>query len=353
VRPSDERGLTASDLWSYLLGRPWTSSWGQWRHNIQRMNGQASSSSRTNWLLFLLLGCLWGSSFLFIKVGVEAGLHPFTLVALRLLFGTILLAVVVVVTRERLPRERRIYGHMLVVSVISMALPFVLITWAEQRVDSALAAALDAAVPIVVIPLAAVLLPDEPFSRSRLAGVGVGFIGVMLLVGFDPGTASRGDLVGGLAVVAATISYACGAVYARRNLRDVRPTIPAAFQVGFAFIIVAVLALLFEHPLDFTAPRDALVSVLWLGLLGTGVAYLVFFRLLASWGATRASLVAYLLPVVGVTLGVLVLHEQVDGRFLAGTAMVVGGIALVNLRSGARVTLRRSRSAVVDCPEPA
>ena len=181
----------------------------------------------------------------------------------------------------------------------------------------------------------------------------VGFLGVMLLVGFDPGAASRSDLVGGLAVVAATISYGAGAVYARRTLRGVRPTITASFQVGFAFVIVAVLALLFEHPLDITAPRDALVAVLWLGFLGTGLAYMVFFRLLASWGATRASLVAYLLPVVGVTLGVLVLHEQVDGRFLAGTAMVVGGIALVNLRPGARVTLRRSSPAVVDCPEPA
>ena len=258
-----------------------------------------------------------------------------------------------VVTKEALPREWRTYGHLVVVSIVSVALPFALITWAEQRVDSALAAALDGAVPIVVIPLAAVFLPDEPFSRSRVAGVGGGL----------PGGHAAGRLRSGRGLPQRPGGWPRGRrgdhlVRRRGGVRAphtarVRPTITASFQVGFAFVIVAVLALLFEHPFDITAPRDALVAVLWLGFLGTGLAYMVFFRLLASWGATRASLVAYLLPVVGVTLGVLVLHEQVDGRFLAGTAMVVGGIALVNLRPGTRVTLRRSSAAVVDCPEPA
>lgn len=301
------------------------------RHDAD-VTSRPPASSRILWLLFLLLGCMWGSSFLFIKVGLEAGLQPFTLVALRLLFGSALLAVVVVVTRVPLPRDPRMYGHLLVVSIISVALPFLLITWAEQRVDSALAAALDAAVPIFVIPVAAVFLHDEPISLGRVAGLAVGIVGVIILVGFDPGAAARSDPAGGLAIVVATISYACGAVYARRNLRDVRPTIPAAFQVGFGFLIMATLALVMERPFELTLQPDALVAVAWLGVIGTGLAYLVFFRLLASWGATRTSLVAYLLPVVGVTLGAIVLQERIDLRFLIGTGLVVGGIAVVNAR---------------------
>ena len=116
------------------------------------------SSNRLNWLLFAVLGFLWGSSYLFIKIGVEAGLLPFTLVALRLLIGLALLVVVVRVTHEALPREPRMYGHLVVMGFFSVALPFMLITWAEQSVDSSLAAVLTGAVPLFVIPFAALFL---------------------------------------------------------------------------------------------------------------------------------------------------------------------------------------------------
>src|SRR5687768_15891384 len=119
------------------------------RHHGQMM----ATTSRTDWLLFILLGFLWGSSFLFIKIGVEAGLPPFTLVMLRLLIGFGLLAVVVTAAHERLPRDARIYGHLFVMGAINIAVPFSLITWAEQHVDSSLTSVLNAAVPIFVIPI--------------------------------------------------------------------------------------------------------------------------------------------------------------------------------------------------------
>lgn len=298
------------------------------------------ASTRADWLLFMLLGFLWGSSYLFIKIGVDAGLRPFTLVTLRLLIGFSLLAVVVWSAGEQLPRSRRIHGHLLVMGLINIALPFSLITWAERSVDSSLAAVLNGAVPLFVIPIAALFLHDERITTNRLVGLAIGFLGVAVLVGFDPADLAGANLTAELALVGATVSYACGIVYARRYVHGLRPMIPALFQVGFALVIAAGLAVAFERPLSFPAEASALLAVVWLGLLGSGLAYLVFFRLLRNWGATRTSLVAYLLPVYGIALGAAVLAEPIDVRLVIGTALIIGGVALVNTRFGSRAVLR-------------
>ena len=302
------------------------------------------SSSRTDWLLFVLLGFLWGSSYLFIKIGVEAGIQPFTLVSLRLLVGLALLAAVVTVAREPLPRSLRTYAHLVVMAAFSVAIPFSLITWAEQSVDSTLAAVLNGSVPLFVILIAAVFLRDEPITVNRIAGLAVGFVGVVVLVGFDPASLASGQLEPKLALIGSSLSYAVGGVYARRMVHGLRPMIPAVFQVGFALAMSGTLAFLFERPMDVPLSADAILAVVWLGLLGSGAAYLVFFRLLSRWGATRTSLVAYLLPVFGLVLGAVVLGETIDGRLVIGTALVIAGIALVNARWGARPLFRREPS---------
>ena len=300
-----------------------------------------SRTSRIDWLLFILLGFLWGSSYMFIKIGVEAGLQPFTLVALRLLIGFGLLAVVVGIAREQLPRSAATYGHLLVMGILSVALPFSLITWAEQSVDSTLAVILNASVPLFVILIAAVVLADEHITVNRLTGLAIGFAGVAILVGFDPGVVAGTDAGAALALIGSSVSYAAGAVYARRFVHGLRPMIPALLQVGFALLISAGLALAFEQPINVPARFDAILAVVWLGLLGSGAAYLVFFRLLGRWGATRTSMVAYLLPVFGIARGAAVLSEPIDARLLIGTALVIGGIALVNARFGSRPLFRR------------
>lgn len=312
-----------------------------------------SRSSRIDWLLFLLMGFMWGSSYLFIKIGVDAGLTPFTLVTMRLLFGFLLLATVVAIARESLPRNPRTYGHLIVMGAVNIAIPFSLITWAEQSVDSALAAILNAAVPLFVILIAAVFLRDERITANRVAGLVVGFVGVVILVGFNPAKVASGNMAGEIALIGSTISYACGAVYAKRNIHGLRPMIPAVFQVGFALAMVSVLAFVFEHPIDVVTQikPEAFFAVIWLGLLGSGLAYLVFFRILGRWGATRTSMVAYLLPVYGIVLGALVLSEPIDARLLAGTALVIGGVALVNSRFGSKPLFER-RGPAVEPAEP-
>lgn len=302
-----------------------------------------NASSRLDWALFILLGFFWGSSYLFIKIGVDAGLQPFTLVSLRLLIGLVLLAVVVGMARESLPRDLRMYGHLVVLGLFSVALPFTLITWAEQSVDSSLAAVLTGAVPLFVIPVAALLLKDEHVTANKIIGIGIGLVGVAIVVGFDPASLAGDGLLAQLALIGAAASYAVGGVYARKNVHGLRPMIPAVFQVGFALVMVAIPAVVLEGPIRLSIQPDALFAVIWLGLLGSGAAYLIFFRLLGRWGATRTSLVAYLLPIWGIVLGAIVLSEPIDARLILGTALVIGGIALVNWRQDLRGTFGRRR----------
>ena len=298
-------------------------------------------SSRINWLLFVLLGIMWGSSYVFIKIGVEGGLTPFVLISLRLLIGLAILVAVVALAREPLPRGWRIYGHLAVLGAFSVAIPFTLITWAELSVDSTIAATITSAVPLFVIAFAAMFLRDEPLTMNKLVGVVIGLLGVAILVGFDPAALAGGSLMAELALVGATASYAIGGVYARRMVRGLRPMIPAMFQVAFAFVMVTVLAFLFERPLEAPITAETAFAVAWIGLFGSGLAYLVFFRLLRDWGATRTSLVAYLLPIVGIALGALILQEPIDAGLLIGTALIIGGIGVVNARIGSRPIFER------------
>ena len=292
-------------------------------------------ATRSQWLMFAGLGLMWGSSYLFIKLAVDS-FGTFTLISLRLLIGAALLWAVVRASGTPLPRERRIYGHLLVMGCINIALPFALITWAEQSVDSALAAILNSSVPLFVIVIAPIFLPEEPIRLNGIVGLAVGFMGVVLLV--SPGlVGADGDPLGELALVGSSLSYAIGNVYNRRNVRGLPPLIPAVFQVTFALVIAGLLALVLEHPWETSHPDlRAWFSILWLGVFGSGLAYLLYFRLLGHWGATRTALVAYLLPVVGIVLGFVVLQEPIDATLILGTALVISGVAIVNGRWGRR-----------------
>ena len=291
-----------------------------------------TNSRGADWLVFAALGLMWGSSYLFIKIGVET-LTPMTLVTLRLGIGGAFLIGLLLIMRGSLPREPRVYRHVVVMAVLNIVLPFALITWAEQSVSSSLASILTSTVPLFAIVIAAFTLGDEPFTAARVGGLGVGFLGVVLLVG--PSALGAGsDPVAQLALLGASLSYAAGAVYSRRFATGVRPLVAAVLQVATAFLMSATLALVLERPFALEYSLSSILAVVWLGLVGSGLAYVAYFRLIGRWGATRTSTVAYLLPVVGIALGVLVANETVDLPMLVGTGLIIGGIALVNARRG-------------------
>ena len=239
------------------------------------------------------------------------------------------------IAKQPLPRERRIYGHLIVMAIINITIPFLLITWAEQYVESSLAAILTSPVPLFAIVLSAWFLPDEPIRVNGLIGLVVGFVGVRSSRG--RGLSGEGaSLPGELALLGATVSYGV-----RRRLRATQRPRPAGDGPrGLRGLVRGahhgVLALLTEHPWTATPDGEAVFAILWLGVLGSGLAYLLVFRLFANWGATRTTMVAYVIPVVGITLGYLVLQEPVDARIVFGTALVITGIGLVNSRFGRR-----------------
>lgn len=299
-----------------------------------------------DWGVFALLGLIWGSSFLWIKVGqgeplpglpTPAGataFGPFLLVTFRLLFGLLGMVAVLAWRRPALPRDRRTLLAFLFMGVFNTALPFVLITWGETLIDSSLASILNATVPLFTILLAHFWLRDEKITATRLAGLVVGFLGVVILVSRDlaPGGLG-GDLWGQAAVIAAAISYAVALTFARRNLRNQPPAVQSFMVLLFADALMWVATPVAEGPLVLPTSPLAWFAVAWLGLLGSCVAYLLFFHLNNVWGPTRASLVTYTFPVIGLVLGVLFLGERPDWRLLAGSALVISGIVVVNLRS--------------------
>ena len=300
------------------------------------------------WILFLALGFFWGSSYLWIKIGLES-LPPLTLIAGRLLLGGAFLAAVVAIARQPLPRQPRQYGHLLVMAVVNIVFPFILITVGEQSIDSALASILNTTVPLTVIVLAPMFLPDERITLPKVAGLALGFAGVILLVAPDLVNLSDADLSGELMMIGSSVCYGIGNVYSKRNVRGLRPMIPALFQVLFAAAVVVPLALIVDQPFGRVTPApEAILAVAWLGIFGSGLAYLCYFTILANWGATRTSMVAYLLPVVGIALGAVVMQDPVTVNRIVGTGLIIAGIALVN--SGPTVKRfidRRADAAVI------
>jgi drug/metabolite transporter (DMT)-like permease len=301
-------------------------------------------STPIEWVVFAALGFAWGSSYLFIKIGVET-LTPFTLVAARTAIGAAVLGAVLWISRERLPRTRSAYVHMLVVAVLGIALPFSLITWGEQTIDSGLAAILNGSVPLFAIVLAAIVLTDEPITLNRLVGLLVGFGGVVMITSPSFSSGLGGSVPGELALIGASVSYAAVGVYARHTVRDLPPLTSAFLEVGLAFLVVVILAFGLENPLGTHVEASTILAVSWLGLIGSGLAFLGFFYLLGRWGATRTSTIAYVLPVVGIALGVTVRQETVSLPVVAGMVLIIGGVALANSGFGHRRLIGRREPA--------
>ncbi len=315
------------------------------------------------WGLFLSLALIWGSSFLFIKIGLDAGMPPFTLATWRMVMASLFLVVALRVTRGRIPRAPGSLRPLLVLAAINVALPAMLISWGAQSIPSALTSVLNGLTPLFAIGIAALVLHDEPVTINRLAGLFIGFGGAALIAtpNLDQTGAGSGEsaaLIGEMAVAMGALCYAIGAVYARHRItgqslvadpvagpRRASPVEIALPQAALSAILCGLFAMAFERPADglITLPPDgaAWFAITWLGMLGSGVAYVLFFRLVRTWGATRTTMVTYLMPIVGITLGFLVLHEQLHPIEILGTVFVFAGLILASSSVGQRVLFRR------------
>ena len=284
------------------------------------------------WIAFLLLSLTWGSSYLFIRVGLR-GLSPLALVSLRLIVGAAALGLFVALRRQDVRLSRRQLLLAATIATTNSAIPFLLISWGEETVPSGLTSVLNSTVPIFSVLIAGAVLHDEPITAPRLGGVAIGFGGVLILLSRDltHGVIHWSTLAGQGAVVLASLCYAVSAVLARRTLRGVSSMAIAVYTVSIAAAETLLLSLVFSPPPIFSLRPSALFAVLWLGLLGSAFAYLLYYFILEQWGASRTTLVTYMIPVVGLTLGSLFLNEALDWRILAGSVLVICGVALASL----------------------
>ncbi|MFH8570286.1 DMT family transporter [Streptomyces sp. NPDC017993] len=278
-------------------------------------------------LRFAVLSLIWGFSFLFIKVGTN-GFAPLQVTLGRVGFGAAVLVAMLVVKRQRLPRSARTWGHLTVAAFFLNALPFSLFAYAELTIPSTLAGICNAASPLWGMLLSVVALSEDRPTRRRVAGLGIGFLGVLTVLGAWQGFAGT-DLAGTAMALGASLSYAVGWIYVRRTLAGVQHS---HLSMSSAQLLLATLQLAVVTPLFTSLPASypviPLLAVVALGALGTGFAFLLQYGLVAEIGPTTAQMVTYFIPVIATTAGVALLDEQLSWNTPVGAIIVLAGAAL-------------------------
>ena len=282
-----------------------------------------------DWVAFIALALAWGSSFLWIKIALEE-MGPFLLVAFRLLFGVLGLVVALIITRPKWPLDRHTWQVLIVLGFINTAIPFVLISWAEVYIDSAVASILNGSVPLFTTIIAHFFVSDDRMNSAKLIALFTGFAGVVILLMRDLQGELELNLLGHGAMLLAVLFYAIGAVYARRGTSEVSPVIRALIPVASADAMIWLVTPLVESPLALPQLPITWFALVWLGVIGSCVAYLLFYYLIHAIGPTRATMVTYTFPLIGVVLGVVFLGELLDINLVLGGGLVLASIVIVN-----------------------
>jgi drug/metabolite transporter (DMT)-like permease len=281
-----------------------------------------------NLFLLLILGTIWGTSFLFIKI-IVSEVPPMTLVAGRLGVAALLMWVILRLRQTPRRRDDKLWRTFAVVGLLNGALPYYLISWGEQYIPSGWAALLQATTPLFTILLAHVITDDDRITGPKIAGVILGFAGVGILMWPELQSGIGAPVLGMLAIVGASLSYAFASIYARSRLSDQSPMVAAAgqFTMGFAYILP--LALAIESPWTLTPSVKAILSWAALAIFGTVIAYTIYYELLRRTNATFTTMVTYIVPINGLLLGALILDEPLSPSLLLSLGLVLGGVLLV------------------------
>ena len=308
------------------------------------------------WLAFSAVGLIWGTSFLWIKIAVTE-ISPFVLVAFRTFFGALGLVGIMWIQKS-FPRSWKEFrpwlGVFAVVGLINVALPFVLISWSEQYITSGIAAILDSAVPLFSMLIAPLVLRDDPMTLPKTTGLVIGFVGVVVLFSPELAQGINQGLIGQLGMLLATLCYAAGSIYARLKARGLAPQLQAFLQLSLASVMVWLFTAAAERPIAMPHLAITWLALLWLGLLGSCVAYILFFGLMNTIGPTRTTMVTYIPPLVGVILGAIFLGERLNWQAILGGALILSGIAVVNLKGlPFRKPARIKEEELADCQEKA
>ena len=289
--------------------------------------------SGKDWLELILLGGLWGASYFFIEIALE-GFAVLPLVTARVVLAALALWLFVAVARVPVPRERRVWVAFTIMGFLNNIIPFLLLVWGQVEITASLAAILTATTPMFTIVVAGLLLHDEPVTRTKVLAIVLGFVGVVIMIGPDVlGELGRAAWAQ-LAILGASLSYAFAGAYGRRfHAWGVTPLVASAGQISMsAVVLIAALVLTGDTAGFSAAGTSAWASVVVLAVACTSFAYLLFFRLLASAGATNVMLVTFIIPVSAILLGVSFLGERLRPVELIGMALIALGLVIIDGR---------------------
>jgi drug/metabolite transporter (DMT)-like permease len=298
--------------------------------------GQAAIHTRmtaTEWALLVSLSVLWGGSFLFVGVAVRE-LPPLAIVVARVVLAAAALLIVMRLVGARLPRGRKIWAAFFGMGVLNNAIPFTLIVWGQSHIASGVASILNATTPLFTVIVAHLFTADEPMTARKLAGVVAGFVGVAVMIGGAALSSLGVAVLAQLAMLAAALAYAFAGVYGRRfKAMGVEPVATAASMLTASSLMLAPVMLVVDRPWTLPAPSAAAVAALvGLALFSTSLGYILYFRLLATAGATNLLLVTFLIPVSAILLGTTLLGERLAPRHFLGMALIGCGLAAIDGR---------------------
>ena len=282
------------------------------------------------WILIILLSIMWGSSFFFVGVAVK-DLTPLTIVLCRVTLASIILLAVVHLKGDKMPSSPGLWGTFFVMGALNNLIPFSLIVWGQTHIESGLASILNATTPIFSVVLAHFLTREERLTINRATGVLIGWIGVTLLIGIESLRGFGIEVIGQIAVLGAALSYACAAIYGRR-FKGVSPLVVATGMLCGSTVMLTPVALLIEKPWNLSPGAMTIMALIGLSAVSTSLAYIIYFRVLATSGPTNILLVTFLIPISAILLGSMVLGERLGWNAFVGMGLIFIGLIAIDGR---------------------
>ena len=297
------------------------------------MQSTIKAMSPYEWLLLIILSILWGGSFFFVGVAVEA-LPPLTIVTLRVFLAAIALLAVVYFTGSRMPSNPTVWIAFIGMGVLNNVIPFTLIVWGQTHIASGLASILNATTPLFTVVAAHFLTKDEKLSNLKIMGIVFGLTGVAIMIGHEALGGLGDSILAQVAVLGAAISYALAGIYGRRFRElGIKPVVTATGQVTASSLILIPLAILYDQPFNLPMPGvEIWLAILALAFVSTALAYILYFRILSTAGATNVLLVTLLVPVSAILLGTVLLGEQLELKHVIGMGMISIGLLSIDGR---------------------
>ncbi|MBM5782683.1 MAG: DMT family transporter [Pelagibacterales bacterium] len=282
-----------------------------------------------NFLLLLSLGLCWGPSFLFIKVAIEH-IPPITLTFLRITIGAIILYTILEIRHTKLPKFGKCWKHFTIMAFFSSAIPFSLFGFGEKYVDSSLAAVINGSTPLFTIIIAHLATENDRLNTNKIIGSIIGFFGLILLI-FPSLTNSNSSFLGVLCVTTASICYSIAFIYSKKYIQGFKPLVVPTAQLIMSAIILLPTSLILENPFEINyVSLPSILCVFALGILGSAIAFIIYYKLLNDTSASYTSMVNYITPIFGAILGYMVLDENLGWNGVIGAIFIIFGVMISN-----------------------